>query len=388
MKSIVWRARNISLFFIAFIGALFSRSRRFPPQTVRKVVIIQGARLGDMVCTTPLFRALKSKYPDVKITVVGDGVNQKLLAGHPYVDRYVVWRKNFWEVVGLLRHERFDCGIVILPSLESLALLTLSGVCSIVTPHVVKGKSPYETLTYRILARWTKIVPHRSGAYAPREYLRLLEPLGIIADDTRKQLACSDEAKRNVSKMLGAEGIDTACDFVAGILPGVGGDPLKRWAPEKFARLAEHLSRKHRAKIVIIGSGKDRPSVEEMLSAVGKEVKVVNLFDRLTIEEMKACIASLSLFVSADTGPVYVAEAFGIPTIDIVGPVDENVQPPRGEFHRVVVPPRRSKAPLAVVENIPDDMEEARRQAEGTTVEMVIAVADELIEKIQKRRNG
>ena len=54
----------------------------------------------------------------------------------------------------------------------------------------------------------------------------------------------------------------------------------------------------------------------------------------------------------------------------------------------MVVPPRRSKAPLAVVENIPSDMEEARRQAEGTTVEMVIAVADELIEKIQKKRNG
>ena len=38
------------------------------------------------------------------------------------------------------------------------------------------------------------------------------------------------------------------------------------------------------------------------------------------------------LFISVDTGPIYIAEAFNVPTVDIVGPVDENVQPPADLF--------------------------------------------------------
>jgi len=44
----------------------------------------------------------------------------------------------------------------------------------------------------------------------------------------------------------------------------------------------------------------------------------------------------MSLYVSADTGPIYIAEAFNVPTIDITGPVNENEQPPQGEKHKIV----------------------------------------------------
>ncbi|OHA19297.1 MAG: hypothetical protein A2836_01880 [Candidatus Taylorbacteria bacterium RIFCSPHIGHO2_01_FULL_45_63] len=385
MKELVWKLKNLGILAMAFIYAgLFKWPRKkavLPPQTI---AIIQGAKLGDMVCTTPLFRAIKKTYPNSKLIVVGDAVNQKLLAGHPDVDKYVTWRKNFFEVVRALRQEKIDSGIVTLPSLESLAMLLLGNAKMVAAPIIIDGDSPYETSSYKMLRRFAITVPNRNGNYVPREYLRLLEPIGIKTDDTKKHLTYSAAGYERVKKLLEEKGAQPKQDFLVGILPAVGGDKLKLWAPEKFAKIADYLTEKYNAHIIILGSGRDRVEVEKVVAHLSSNTKVINTLDLLSVDELKAMIASLSLFISADTGPVYIAEAFGVATIDIVGPVDEHVQPPRGGLHRTVAAPRQ-KAMLGVLENIPQSVEEALRQSADISVDMVTKVIDELIPLIKKR---
>ncbi len=79
-------------------------------------------------------------------------------------------------------------------------------------------------------------------------------------------------------------------------------------------------------------------------------------------------------FISVDTGPIYIAEAFGIPTIDIVGPMDENEQPPRGPMHRIV---RTDAAPVIHIMNSRVyDAAKARKAIEDITVDMVVREFD------------
>jgi ADP-heptose:LPS heptosyltransferase len=80
-----------------------------------------------------------------------------------------------------------------------------------------------------------------------------------------------------------------------------------------------------------------------------------------------------------DTGPIYVAEAFGTPTVDIVGPVDEREQPPIGQKHRVVVPPERRIPALHIMNAHGYDRKEARRQSEAITTAMVLDACRELL---------
>ncbi|TSC84125.1 MAG: glycosyl transferase, family 9 [Parcubacteria group bacterium Gr01-1014_17] len=377
-RAVIERLKNAGLFLLASAHVVFFGARRRAPKNPSKIAILQGAKLGDMVCTTPLFHAIKKRFPHARLVVLGDAVNQKLLHGHPEVDKYIVIGKSFWSAARVLAREHADFGVLPLPSLYGLTLLIAGGVKAIAAPKIVGGYSPYETRTYKKLLRAVIAIPHYNERYVPREYLRLLEPIGIKSDDTTKRLTYTAEAKASVNAFFEKQNIAPERDVIVGILPGVGGDPIKRWAPEKFAAVADYLAQKHGGRILVLGVGSDAQEVEKMMRAVKKETSALNTLNRFSLEELKAIIASFSLFISADTGPVYIAEAFGTPTIDIVGPMYENIQPPQGKFHRTVAAPREKPA-LGILDNTVYNAREARRQSEDITVEMVARVADELI---------
>lgn len=386
-SKIKWRLRNFCLLTLSLLYCLiFGAPRKKPSTPPRKIVIVQGAKLGDMVCTTPLLRAIKENLPEAKVIVVGDPVNQRLLAGHPDLDRYLVWKNNFFALIGEIRKIGPDYGLIVLPSVAGLALLFLSAAKSVAAPTVSGGPSPYETRSYHFLKRFSVTVPHYYNHYAPREYLRLLEPLGVVSENTAKTLTVAAEDANKVEEFLSRHNLEKS-KLLVGLTPSVGGDKLKLWAPEKFARLAEKLVERFEAKILILGAGADKSEVEAMLQNLKNHKGITNAFGQFSIGEFKALIARLDILISADTGPIYIAEALGTPTVDILGPVHEGVQPPRGELHKVVFAPRK-RAMISVVDNFPPDVDEARRQSEVITVEMVAAAAAELMPRILKRGDG
>jgi ADP-heptose:LPS heptosyltransferase len=256
----------------------------------------------------------------------------------------------------------------------------LAGIPTIVAPRVLGGENS-ESRLYRILRRLCILVPNRVGAYAPGEYLKVLGPIGIHATDTAKHLAYSAEAGAAVDAFFQQEGI-TQKSFVVGIAASAG-NKLKNWPPERFAAVADHISARYQAIILIVGGKGDAKESDAMLAALAPGTRAINANGRFSIDEFKALIARLSLFISVDTGPIYIAEAFDVPTIDIVGPMNEHEQPPIGPRNLVVVPPFTRKPVLFIMSPGNYDYNEARRQAESITVEQVIAAADELIPRIR-----
>lgn len=338
------------------------------PEHPKKILIIQLAKLGDMVSTTPMFRAVKEKYPDAELYVAGDRVNQELLSGNSDVNHYLVWDKKI--------KEKFDAAFLTGPGPETLARLYLSGIPLIVSPVMVGGFSPLNTKSYRLLTKLVETRPHYLGKYAPREYLRLLETIGIFTEDTKKHLAFSGAALRKIEEFFDKNNIAVS-DFKIGIFPSTG-HKIKLWGRDKFAKVADWLWQKHGARIVLFGSASDQKEVEEFLTFVGKDTRVINACGVLNLDELKAAISKMSLFVSADSGPIYIAEAFDVPTIDILGPMSETDQAPVGKLHRVVFAPRQ-KPELSVFNTRGYDEKEARRQSEDITVEMVIREIESLM---------
>jgi ADP-heptose:LPS heptosyltransferase len=372
MKTIYVIKRYVRILWRAFVGVvlLVVYTKKKLVTAPRTLVVVQAAQLGDMVCTTPLFHAIKKHLPTTKLIVVGTKGGEGILQSNPDIDEYIVLdEKNLERTARALRAQKIDAGIVAVPSLDSLQLLALARIPFIVTPELVNGKNPANTKLYRFLSSFVVRKPHVFGAYAPREYLTLLEPFGITEEDTTKHLAYSSEALENVLKALSENGISSSEKFVC-IAPGAG-NKIKQWPPERFAEAASYIWDKFQLPIVILGSANDSEEVKGMQQAITPGMRCMNTCGNFSLDETKALISRASLLIAADTMVIYVAEAFNVPLIDIVGPVAPNEQPPQGPNRVLVIPPYEYVPQLHIMNARVYDAEEARKQVMSITVEMV-----------------
>lgn len=375
----------VSILARCFFRALkYGGAKGLPPLPPRAVLIVQLAFLGDMVCTTPLFRAVKKKYPNCRVIVLGARVEKTLLVGHPDVDRYIVWEENFKKLREQLEQERIDFACITTPNLLALAYLYLSGIPAIAVPEIKNGFSPYETKSFRLLCLLSIRIPHRMGSYAPREYLRLLEPIGIFSEDTTKVLSFSAGARDAVDAFLVKVGDKESVMRV--VISPSAGNKIKNWPSNRFSAVADFLIEKYNAKVFVIGAESDRKEVEEMVSASRYKNKIINTLNVFSLDELKVLISRMDLFISVDTGPLYIAEAFNVPTIDIIGPIDENEQPPRGELHRWIVSPSRAKPLLHVMNARVYDTALAKQAVDEITPDMVFGAIEDLYPSLSKNK--
>jgi heptosyltransferase II len=349
------------------------------PEKLNRVVVVLTGKLGDVVCGTPVLRALRRHSENIHITVAGTTSILKPVLDHSeLVDDYINLDGD--KAIEKVKNGKFDAGFVTGPSFSSVAKLYLAGVPLVVAPEVVGGHSPSVTKPYKGIMSLITTFPYKMREYAPRERLRVLEPVGIMAEDTTKKLGYSNEGERRVSAFLTENNLKPE-DFMVGITPSAG-HKIKEWSEERFAKVADYLSDKYEAKVLLIGV----PSNKERILKVESLVKnKVVLADRFNIDELKALVSKLDLLIGVDTGPIYIAEAFDVPTLDITGPIDENEQPPRGPLHRNVVPPYRKGPELFVLNARSYNKAEVLKQIDSITPELVTKEADILISLL---RNG
>ena len=378
MKTLTRRLRNLCIFIAAYAVALFGR--RPSIQAPERILLVPAGKLGDVVCTTPVMRAIKQHLPDAKLYIREyGGVNAALLADSGLADGYLnaITTRDY---VRELRRLRIDTVLMTGPSLEDAAAALLALVPRIVAPRVMGGYCPQQTRPYLWLLRFIQAFPYGMESYAPRERLRVLEPLGIYTNDTTKHLGFSDSARASVATFLSEHHLVTGSFAI--VSPSAG-NKIKNWPADRFARVAERLAARG-MPVIIIGTRRDRVEVQAMKDALKDSSHIIDASEQMSLDELKALIARATLFVSVDTGPLYIAEAFDVPTVDIVGPVDERVQPPTGPRHTVVVP-LRERAQLYIMNARVYDEVEARRQTESISVEQVCAAIDTLIQTVPIR---
>lgn len=90
---------------------------------VRKVVVVRPGRIGDFLCATPAFRALRAALPSAELTVVGLPFVRELVPRSPDIDRFQAFpgfpgiAEQFFDArtavafLGRMQEERFDLAV-------------------------------------------------------------------------------------------------------------------------------------------------------------------------------------------------------------------------------------------------------------------------------------
>ncbi len=110
----------------------------------------------------------------------------------------------------------------------------------------------------------------------------------------------------------------------------------KRWPVEYWAQLADRLISETGAKIIITGSVSD----SKLASQIKEKMKQVPLIacGILNIKQLGALAKRAGLFITADTGPLHIANAVGAKKIiAIFGPTTKEVTGPYPATNAVVL---------------------------------------------------
>ncbi len=155
----------------------------------------------------------------------------------------------------------------------------------------------------------------------------------------------SEQDREWVDQALARHGLP-ARGFVV-VHPGTSGfGSFKRWPPERFGRLARRMSEEGTPTVVTVG-----PSEEALGALVSKASGgTAIVLAPPSLRALAELVSRAGTFVSADTGPLHVAAAEGVPVVALFGPKDASVYGP----YRPAALNRRAGAGVVVTgEDVP-----------------------------------
>lgn len=298
---------------------------------MKKILVVNVNWLGDVIFSSPVFKALKKAYPDARLSCLAVPRVKDVLECVPFIDEIIIYdedgrHKGPLGKAGLiyqLRRRRFDAAFLLHKSLTRALLVFGAGI---------PQRIGYNTKNRGMFL--TQAIPSSDETKMHRMdyYLKVIESFGVGVSSRTSELAVDPTAQEAVSRMWAENSISEE-DFVIILNPGGNWD-LKRWPKENFRRLLERLcvGEDGRVKVILTGAPGDADLVREIAGSFrDTKRRIIDLTGRLSLKQLIALMARADLVVSADSGPLHIANSVGTDTIGLFGPTRPEVTGPRGE---------------------------------------------------------
>jgi heptosyltransferase-2 len=292
-----------------------------------RLLVVMPSWVGDVVMATPTLRRLRDRFKGSFIGgLVRPGMDQ-LLAGTTFFDELHVERASGVMgpkfVAAKVRPRRYDTALLLTNSFSTALVVRLAGI---------PRRIGYDRDARGLLLTDRLEAPRRhEGGFAPvpavNYYMNLAErfllgtPGGATAPAmTPMELATTPEDERDAADLRARAGVPSTAQ-TALLNPG-GNNPAKRWPPDRFAAVADHLVQRHNLTVLINGSPAEADLVASIAAAcrIAKPVQLPGL--GITLGTLKALTRRSHLMVTNDTGPRHIAAAFGVPLVSLFGPTD------------------------------------------------------------------
>ncbi|HBZ86441.1 MAG: hypothetical protein A2509_07820 [Candidatus Edwardsbacteria bacterium RIFOXYD12_FULL_50_11] len=295
------------------------QAREVDLSLIRRVIVIrQHDQLGDLLLSTPAFRALRQALPQAQITVVARQYTYRVLEHNPDIDRILVFPEKLYQATPaklwrLWQGLRQGCDLAVVlntisHSLSSDILARLTGARYILgsAENPFPGARP--NLFYNLLAPGFGERVHET-----RRNLRILEYLNIRTKDMGESCALSPQEEEQGRDILYKNHIMP--ERTVGIHLGAY-NVCNRWPYQNYAALADWLVKDFGFQVAVFwGPGEDELG-ERFLGLVKGDVKVLSGLD---IRQLASVMKPLRLMVCNDTGVMHLSAALGTPTFAIFG---------------------------------------------------------------------
>jgi lipopolysaccharide heptosyltransferase II len=290
----------------------------------KRVLIFNVNWLGDVLFSTAVIRNIRRNYPDSFIACVIPKRCYPVLEANPYLDEVIFFDErethrslsSRLRFVRMLRKKKFDTVFLLHRSFSRAPLGRLAGI---------RQRIGYDSARRGFLLTRKIALPAVDSMHRIDYYLNIVEKAGLKVHDRNTDFVVEDKDRKAVDEFLQAQGVNRA-DILVGINAGGNWD-LKRWPPGYWSELADKTVDEFWAKVIITGGPLDVELAGRIRSGMKHEAIIAcNVFN---LKQLGALCGKLDLFITADTGPMHIANAsgakkiiaiFGPTSIDITGP--------------------------------------------------------------------
>jgi len=310
-----------------------------------RILILRLSAVGDVLRTLPAVKALREHFHSSHIAWVVEEPSKTLLESQPEIDQVIlfprkrwtegmksvgkVW-KTFWEMgqfIRSLRREKFDIVLDFHGILKSGILSFLSG-----SPKRI-GYDRKSSREGNVLFSNVKVALPKAKISRYQRNFALLKGLGLEVKHFNSKLQIPQKDKKYVASFF--NGLNTPLHRPT-IAIHAGTNPkalFKRWMPDRYAQLADRLTREFGATVIFTWGPGELESVE----AIRREMKEQSIIGPETesLTQLGELFRNCDLYVGGDTGPTHIASLVGTPVLVIYGPTDPVFHEPLGRHQKV-----------------------------------------------------
>ena len=339
----------------------------------KKILVTFLMHLGDLTLTTPFIHALRKAAPDAHITFLADEKLKDVVLHNPYLDEVITIDKKGRDnsILGLMACARKLSGM----NFDVLINLHPNERCSFICA-LTKCKLKTGTTHTIFKPMWDVFTPLNRKIHAADMYLDVLTQFGVKnLEHNGLEIFPSDEHFNNAEDFWRNHGV-FGSDKLIGFNIG-SAVVTKRWAPERFAQVADHFAAKG-YKPVFFGGTMDEEMVQEAISFM-KTTPVVAT-GSFTIGTLAAAMRRCSLIITNDSGPMHVAISQKVPIVAMYGPSSPKLYGPYTKDATIVTAQPPCQGCASGMKHKCDDMQCMTR----LYVEQVIEAAEKMLAANEK----
>ncbi len=268
---------------------------------VKQVLIISSTGMGDALWGTPALRALKASFPNLKIHFLVDRRWVPLFWNNPWIDRLLVYQKQWYRQLGLqlrLALESYDRILIFHANKDFRRILQFKS-------H--DGILAHQQFDWLAAERKIQLPDPTHGI---QKRLEMIQRIGVRPVGGQMEIFFS--AEEEAAGRAALERLNLAPGEYLYLNVGVSA-PNRRWPPDQFAALAELALEQTNWKIVLGGGPLESAAIGEIAARLdpARVATTVNLGFK------KDCflIGRAKAMVTGNTGPMHVGFALETPTV-------------------------------------------------------------------------
>jgi predicted lipopolysaccharide heptosyltransferase III len=294
-------------------------------ENIHKILVVSLAHMGDAVLATPVTRSLKKKFPLASIDLLIRPLAEEAAKHNPYVDHVIVYERDHWQknkadlqnFIHLLQSKNYDLALSASDDSICAMLIGLSGA---------RYRIGYENDSQMNFFTHTVPAPTKIMHQSERQ-LEILKPLGLMHQDSHIEFQISMNETTSLYHKL-----DLSSTKPTIVLCPFSSHVHKNWTVDNWITVINHLAKK--AQCILIGSQQELSAIQSMNDRTDNAALIAA--GQLTLGESAALIKSAQLFITVDTGPMHIAQAFDTPVIALMGPTHSRVWGPRNRQDIVI----------------------------------------------------